>query len=87
MSIIGCIQSTYFFDSEKMSKTSGNYYKIQELKMKKFTPESLRYLLLSGQYRTKNFFSIDKKHESDKVIEKVSNFYMKLVEKGKTKID
>ena len=71
------------FDSEKMSKTSGNYYKIQELKMKKFTPESLRYLLLSGHYRTKISFSIDKKHESDKVIEKVSNFYMKLVENRK----
>ena len=71
------------FDSEKMSKTSGNYYKIQELKMKKFTPESLRYLLLSGHYRTKISFSIDKKHESDKVIEKVSNFYMKLLESSK----
>ena len=71
------------FDSEKMSKTSGNYYKIQELKMKKFTPESLRYLLLSGHYRTKISFSIDKKHESDKVIEKVSNFHTKLVESSK----
>ena len=71
------------FDSEKMSKTSGNYYKIQELKMKKFTPESLRYLLLSGHYRTRISFSIDKKHESDKVIEKVSNFHMRLVESSK----
>ena len=68
------------FDSEKMSKTSGNYYKIQELKKKGFTPESIRYLLLSGHYRTKISFKMGKKHESDKVIEKVSNFYTMLKE-------
>ena len=67
-------------DGGKMSKTLGNYYKIQELKEKKFTPESLRYLLLSGHYRTKISFSISKKHESDKIIDKVSNFYSLLNE-------
>lgn len=67
-------------DSEKMSKTSGNYHKIQELKKKGFTPESIRYLLLSGHYRTKISFKMGKKHESDKVIEKVSNFYTMLKE-------
>ena len=68
------------FDNEKMSKTSGNYYKIQELKKKGFTPESIRYLLLSGHYRTKISFTMGKKHESDKIIEKVSNFYTMLNE-------
>ena len=47
-------------DSGKMSKSLGNFYKIPDLIKMGFTPESLRYLLLNGHYRTKIEFSIIK---------------------------
>lgn len=65
-------------DSGKMSKSLGNFYKISDLIDMGFSPESLRYLLLSGHYRTKIEFSIDKKHEAFKVIQRVNDFYDRL---------
>ena len=43
-----------------------------------FTPESLRYLLLNGHYRTNIEFSVDKKHEALKVIQRINDFYDRL---------
>ena len=65
-------------DSGKMSKSLGNFYKIPDLIKMGFTPESLRYLLLNGHYRTKIEFSIDKKHEALKVVQRVNDFYDRL---------
>ena len=65
-------------DSGKMSKSLGNFYKISDLTEMGFTPESLRYLLLNGHYRTKIEFSINKKHEALKVVQRVNDFYDRL---------
>lgn len=77
-------------DSGKMSKSLGNFYKISDLIELGFTPESLRYLLLNGHYRTKIEFSIDKKHEALKVVQRVNDFYDRLnrypIEKSKKEI-
>jgi cysteinyl-tRNA synthetase len=65
-------------DGGKMSKSLGNFYRISGLKELGFTAESIRYQLLAGHYRSKIIFSIDKKHEGDKVVQRLSDFYNRL---------
>ena len=65
-------------DGGKMSKSLGNFYRISALKELGFTAESIRYQLLAGHYRSKITFSIDKKHEGDKVVRRLSDFYNRL---------
>ena len=65
-------------DGGKMSKSLRNFYKISALKELGFTAESIRYQLLAGHYRSKITFSIDKKHEGDKVVQRLSDFYNRL---------
>ena len=67
-------------ESSKMSKSAGNYYKIPDLIDKGFTPEALRYLLLNGHYRTNINFSVDKKHEALKVVQRINDFYERLLD-------
>ncbi len=64
----------------KISKSAGNYYKIPELIDKGFTSEALRYLLLNGHYRTNINFSVDKKHEALKVVQRINDFYERLLD-------
>ena len=65
-------------DGGKMSKSLGNFYQISALKELGFTAESIRYQLLAGHYRSKITFSIDKKHEGNKVVQRLSDFYNRL---------
>ena len=65
-------------DGGKMSKSLGNFYRISALKELGFTAQSIRYQLLAGHYRSKITFSIDKKHEGDKVVQRLSDFYTRL---------
>ena len=65
-------------DGGKMSKSLGNFYRISALKELGFTAENIRYQLLAGHYRSKITFSIDKKHEGDKVVQRLSGFYTRL---------
>ena len=65
-------------DGGKMSKSLGNFYRISALKELGFTAQSIRYQLLAGHYRSKITFSIDKKHEGDKVVQRLSGFYTRL---------
>ena len=65
-------------DGGKMSKSLGIFYRISDLKELGFTAESIRYQLLAGHYRSKITFSIDKKHEGDKVVQRLSGFYTRL---------
>jgi len=67
-------------DSEKMSKSLGNFYRIGELLDAGFTPESLRYVLLSTHYRSKLKFSIDKHHEARKVVRRIQDIFIRLQE-------
>ena len=61
-------------ENVKMSKSIGNIYTINDLKAMGFTPESVRYQLLSSHYRSKVVFSKKKKIESDKVIFEIFKF-------------
>ena len=67
-------------NDSKMSKSLVNYYILNDLKKMNFSPESIRYQLLSGHYRTKLLFSLRKKHESDKIIQRINDFYIHLKE-------
>lgn len=69
-----------FIDGGKMSKSAGNFYKICDLIDIGFTPEALRYLLLSGHYRTNINFSVNKKHEALKVVQRINDFYERLLD-------
>ena len=69
-------------DGSKMSKSKSNFFTCKDLKEKGFSAQSIRYQLLSGHYRTKISFSIKKKHESDKIIYRITNFYNKLKKMG-----
>jgi len=68
-------------DGGKMSKSLGNFYTMKDLKKRNFSAESIRFQLLSGHYRTKISFSFSKKHESDKVIQRINDFYKVLAKK------
>ena len=68
----------FMLDGGKMSKSLGNFYRLSALKELGFTAESIRYQLLAGHYRSKITFSIDKKHEGDKVFQRLSDFYTRL---------
>ncbi|NQU28035.1 MAG: cysteine--tRNA ligase [Candidatus Marinimicrobia bacterium] len=67
-------------DSEKMSKSLGNFYHVKELLAAGYTSESLRYALLSTHYRSKLKFTNDKKHEAQKAVSRVQEIYNRLQE-------
>ena len=58
-------------DNQKMSKSLGNFYTIRDLIEKGYTPESIRYTLLSTHYRQKLNFTLDKLTSSQKSINKI----------------
>ena len=68
-------------DGDKMSKSTGNAYTINDLKKMGFSPESIRYQLLSSHYRKKIIFSKSKKNEIDKVISRFLHFHDLLISK------
>ena len=68
-------------DGDKMSKSVGNVYNIKDLKKMGFSPESIRYQLLSCHYRKKVIFSKRKKNEIDKVISRFQSFHNLLISK------
>ena len=69
-------------DGEKMSKSKINFFTLKDLKEKGFTSQAIRYQLLSGHYRTKISFSLMKKYESDKIINRITDFYISLKKMG-----
>ena len=73
-------------DGEKMSKSKKNFFTLKNLKDRGFTSQAIRYQLLSGHYRTKISFSLRKKHESDKVINRITDFYFSLKGMGANKM-
>ncbi len=67
-------------DGGKMSKSHGNFYTINDLQEKGFTSEALRYILLSTHYRSKVNFSLSKKHEALKAVQRVQSFWDRIQE-------
>jgi len=61
-------------NGEKMSKSQGTAYNVQELKNKGYNPLSLRYFFLQAQYRSKQNFTLEALDASKKAYERLMNF-------------
>lgn len=62
-------------DGGKMSKSLGNYYLLTDLEKKGFTPEALRFILLSTHYRSKVNFSMRRKREALKAVQRIQELW------------
>jgi cysteinyl-tRNA synthetase len=65
-------------DSQKMSKSLGNFYTLRDLLEKGFTPEAIRYLLASVPYRKKLNFTFDGLKAAAVSIDRLRNFELRL---------
>ena len=65
-------------DGEKMSKSKGNLYKLQDLQEKGFSAMDLRMLFLSSHYRSHLDFSFDALGQARKNIQKINDFVLNL---------
>lgn len=59
------------FDGEKMSKSKGNLYTIQELIEKGFKKNAIRYSLISSHYRQNYNFTFDGLKAAEQAIDKI----------------
>jgi cysteinyl-tRNA synthetase len=58
-------------DNEKMSKSLGNVYNVQDVVDQGFRPSTLRYLLLSSHYRKQLRFSWDTMQQADEALRRL----------------
>jgi cysteinyl-tRNA synthetase len=71
------------FDGEKMSKSKGNLYTIQELVEKGFKKSAIRYVLISSHYRQNYNFTFDGLKAAEQAIDKISQCVFTVKEKAK----
>lgn len=65
-------------DGQKMSKSKGNFYKLEDIKEKGFSPMDLRLLLLSSHYRSQVDFSWESIEQAHKNLQKINDFVLNL---------
>src|SRR5262245_19516054 len=65
-------------DNEKMSKSVGNVFNVQDVIDKGFRASTLRYLLLSSHYRKQLRFSWETLQQADEAIRRLSDFLARL---------
>jgi cysteinyl-tRNA synthetase len=65
-------------DNEKMSKSLGNVYNVQDVVNQGFRPSTLRYLLLSSHYRKQLRFSWDTLHQADEALRRLADLVTRL---------
>jgi len=65
-------------EGQKMSKSDGNYYTLRDLLEKGFSPEAIRYTLISTHYRSKLNFTFDKVRAAQKCINKLKELERRL---------
>jgi len=61
-------------EHEKMSKSLGNVYNIQDIRDRGFRPSALRYLLMSVHYRKQLTFSFDILAQADAALTRLTDF-------------
>ena len=75
-------------EGEKMSKSLGNLYTVDDLVEKGHSPMVVRYLLISGHYRHPLNFTMDGLGAAKSALHKLERFAMYLLEKaGQTEVD
>jgi cysteinyl-tRNA synthetase len=75
------------FDGEKMSKSKGNLYTIQELVEKGFKKNAIRYALISSHYRQNYNFTFDGLKAAEQAIDKINQCVFTIKEKAKDNSD
>lgn len=73
------------FDGEKMSKSKGNLYTIQELVEKGFKKNAIRYALISSHYRQNYNFTFDGLKAAEQAIDKIQQCVLHLEDFSKNK--
>jgi cysteinyl-tRNA synthetase len=68
------------FDGEKMSKSKGNLYTIQELVEKGFKKNAIRYALISSHYKQNYNFTFDGLKAAEQAIDKIQQCVLHLDE-------
>ena len=65
-------------EGQKMSKSEGNFYTLRDLLEKKYSPEAIRYTLISTHYRAKLNFTFNKLEDSQKCINRLRELRRRL---------
>ncbi len=65
-------------ESQKMSKSLGNFYTLRDLLELDYAPEAIRYLLASVPYRKKLNFTFDGLKAAAKSIERIRDFELRI---------
>jgi cysteinyl-tRNA synthetase len=71
-------------EGEKMSKSLGNYFTLRDLLSKGYSPEAIRYLLLSAHYRKQLNFTIDGLQQAQSSIQRLEDFVLHMKEKARS---
>lgn len=66
-------------EGEKMSKSLGNLYTLDDLRAKGFHPMVVRYLLISGSYRQPLNFTFDGLHAAQSALARIERFAESLI--------
>ena len=74
-------------EGRKMSKSLGNCFTIPELVERGHAPSAIRYLLLSGHYRTQLNFTFDGLEAAAKAVTRLHEFRNRAREAGEAEID
>lgn len=61
-------------DGQKMSKSIGNIYTLDDLIKKGYSPSTIRYFLISSHYRQQHNFTFEAIGNSDKTLKNLYNF-------------
>ena len=73
-------------DGEKMSKSKGNFYTLNDIIEKGMSVEEFRYMIFSAHYRSKINFSLKRINNAKKAISRITNLKHKLIPIAKDKI-
>ncbi len=69
-------------EGEKMAKSKGNYFTLRDLLAAGHAPETIRYLLLSVNYRRQLNFTTDGLHQADASVRRMGDFLQRMREKS-----
>ncbi|MBU4487046.1 MAG: cysteine--tRNA ligase [Candidatus Delongbacteria bacterium] len=67
-------KSHIVLNDEKMSKSLGNFFTVQDVMNKGFSADSIRFTFITAHYRSKLNFNEDQLNESQKTIDKFNDF-------------
>jgi cysteinyl-tRNA synthetase len=63
-----------FVDGKKMSKSLGNFYSLEDLLEKDFSPDAIRFFFVSNHYRAKLNLNFDALRAAENSLKKLRNF-------------